>query len=97
MADPRAPGKYLVPFNFEKDGTTGHFTWYCRIEEVGADGNVMQGPPVQWGLTLDVLTKDYGGLHENFLAQTVKPAMLTQYDALAAAHEDAQPLIGSSL
>lgn len=97
MADPRSPGKYLVPFNFEKDGTTGHFTWYCRIEEVDTDGNVMQGPPALYGLTLDGLTADYGGLHERFLSEYVKPLMLAQYVSLTAAHEDALPLIGESL
>lgn len=97
MPDPRAPGKYLNPFDFEKDGTTGHFTWSCRIEEVNADGNVMQGPPVLYGLTLDGLTADYGGLHERFLTEYVKPLMLAQYNALTAAHEDAMPLIGTSL
>ena len=97
MADVRAPGKYLVPYQFEKDGTTGNFTWHCRIEEVDAQGNTMQGPPTLYGLTLDQLNSDYGGLHETFLTTYVKPLMLAQYDALAAAHEDAQPLIGTSL
>jgi hypothetical protein len=97
MPDPRTAGKYLVPYRFEQDGITGHITWHCRIEVVDDQGNVMQGPPVLHGTDYPDFRDQYGGSHERFLVEYVKPKMLAHHEAITASHDEAKELQGKSL
>lgn len=97
MPDPRAPGKYLHPYNVEQDGVTGHWTWHVRVEVVDENGNVMNGPPGLWGVSVEVLKSTHGGSHEIFLAEHVKPQMFKQHEDLQHGHAEAMALKGKML
>lgn len=93
----RKPGRYLNPFSYEVDGHNGIVTWYCRIEEVDENGNVMQGPVQQHGIDTPALNRHHKGKHINFLLNQVKPAMLKHYEDHRHDHTDASQLKGQSL
>ena len=71
--------------------------WYCRIEEVDEQGNVIQGPTQLYGTHTDILNSDHGGEHENFLVNDVKPKMLKHYEDWSTDHTKGKALEGKSL
>ena len=96
MEAKREPGRYLVPFRYELNGSTGYVTWHCRIEEVDEDGNVMHGPVQLHGTDTTHLNRYHDGQHINFLLN-VKKKMLEHFDDHKHDHSDAVELEGKSL
>jgi len=97
MADLRKPGRYLVPISFDKSPTTGYFTWHCRVEEVDENGSVQHGPVELHGTDIQALKQNYGGDHERFLLESVKPQMMQSYDEWSHDHSKAPTLVNKSL
>lgn len=93
----REPGRYLVPFRWELNRDNGHITWWCRIEEVDENGNVMQGPIQAHGTDTPALNRFHKGDHRNFLLNEVKPKMMKHYEDWIQDHADAEQLKGVSL